>query len=459
MSRIFISAAHKSSGKTTLSIGLCAALTRQNNTIQAFKKGPDYIDPLWLSQASKRPCYNLDFFTMNHDEILNTYQQYATNCDISVIEGNKGLFDGLDLDGSNSNAALAKSLQAPVVLVIDARGMTRGVAPLILGYQNFDQEINIAGVILNQLGGQRHEDKLRQVIEHYTDVPVVGAVYRNPDIEIDERHLGLIPSNEQSTSEQLIEKLADIVTDQVDLNTLKNIAGTQSPTITFPPIGTNKAKQITIKPDLKIGVARDAAFGFYYQNDFDALQEAGAELVFFDTLKDTDLPKVDALFIGGGFPETHLKALEANKTLRKAIHDAIEQGMPVYAECGGLMYLSRSIKWHDKKYSMVGSIQADACMNKKPQGRGYVKLVETSESLWPIAPKSTLHAHEFHYSALENMADNLHFAYEVKRGVGVNGSHDGIIYKALTASYSHMRNTEQSPWAQAFVNYVRNSIN
>ena len=193
MSQIFISAAHKSSGKTTIALGLCAALRARGLRVQPFKKGPDYIDPMWLGRAAGHSCHNLDFYTMDRDEITDTVGYYAQSADISVIEGNKGLYDGLDLDGSNSNAALAKLLNAPVVLVLDARGMTRGIAPLILGYQHFDSDVRIAGVVLNQLGGSRHESKLRAVIEHYTDVPVLGAVARKPDMNIHERHLGLIP--------------------------------------------------------------------------------------------------------------------------------------------------------------------------------------------------------------------------------------------------------------------------
>ena len=184
MAHLLISAAHKSSGKTTMSIGLCAALAETGMIVQPFKKGPDYIDPMWLGRAAGRPCHNLDFYTMKPDEIVNTVAQHSQGADISVIEGNKGLYDGLDLDGSNSNAALSSLLHAPVILVLDARGMTRGIAPLILGYQAFDPDIHIAGVILNQLGGSRHESKLHAVIEHYTDVQVVGSVYRNSELSI-----------------------------------------------------------------------------------------------------------------------------------------------------------------------------------------------------------------------------------------------------------------------------------
>jgi cobyrinic acid a,c-diamide synthase len=300
MSRLLISAAHKSSGKTTVSLGLCAALAERGLAVQPFKKGPDYIDPMWLGQAAGRPCHNLDFYCMSHEEILATVGQYSSNADISLIEGNKGLYDGLDLDGSNSNAALATLTHTPVILVLDARGMTRGIAPLILGYQAFDPAVKIAGVILNQLGGSRHEAKLRAVIEHYTDVPVIGGVHRNPALLIDERHLGLIPSNEASTADRKIIEIRDCIKEQVDLERLLAVAGNDTLEFTLPP----PVHGITT-PAVRIGIAHDAAFGFYYPDDLAALQQAGAELLPFNTLTDSSLPAVDGLFIGGGFPESH----------------------------------------------------------------------------------------------------------------------------------------------------------
>src|SRR5574340_357923 len=226
MPRVFISAAHKSSGKTTLTLGLCAALDARGHAVQPFKKGPDYIDPLWLGMAARRPCYNLDFHMMRQHEIEQQFARRAAGARISLIEGNKGLYDGLNLDGSNSNAALARLLEAPVVLVIDARGMTRGIAPLILGYQAFDRDIRIAGVILNNLGGARHESKLRAVIEHYTDVPVVGAVHHDKRLEIVERHLGLMPSNEAEAATRRVNEIGAVVGAQVDLDRLLEIAAT-----------------------------------------------------------------------------------------------------------------------------------------------------------------------------------------------------------------------------------------
>ena len=299
MSHFLISAAHKSSGKTTLSIGLCAALAESGSIVQPFKKGPDYIDPMWLSKAANRPCHNLDFYTMQESEIIQTVARYSNDADITVIEGNKGLYDGLDLDGSNSNAALASLVKAPVILVLDARGMTRGIAPLILGYQAFDNDIDIAGVILNQLGGSRHESKLHAVIEHYTDVKVIGSVYKNPALSIEERHLGLMPSNEDDTADVKIRQIRDIVKAQVDLDLLRSIAN-KAPAL--PVSDTPKQQTIHITSPLKIGIVENDAFGFYYPDDLDAIRSTGAELISIDNIRDKTLPDIDALFIGGGFP-------------------------------------------------------------------------------------------------------------------------------------------------------------
>jgi len=457
MNRLLISAAHKSSGKTTLSVGLCAALHRRGLKVQPFKKGPDYIDPMWLSLASERPCHNLDFFLTGNDEILATVAARAGDADIALIEGNKGLYDGLDLDGSNSNAALAKLLDSPVVLVIDARGMTRGVAPLILGYQAFDRDIHIGGVILNQLGGARHERKLRAVIEHYTDVPVIGAVHHDDRLAIVERHLGLVPSNEASGARAKIDDLADAVAAQVDLDQLLQLSRS------VPPLpGTHSHPAATAIPpaDVRIGIARDAAFAFYYPADLEALRRHGAELVPIDTLRDPQLPAVDGLFIGGGFPEVQMRALEANQSLRAAIRHAIDAGLPVYAECGGLMYLSRSLSWRGERCAMVGALPADTVMHDRPQGRGYVKLRENGKSPWPAVagwagPEVEIRAHEFHYSSLENVADDLVYAYDVKRGTGIDGKRDGIVYHNVLACYTHMRDVGDNHWTARFVEFVR----
>jgi cobyrinic acid a,c-diamide synthase len=342
----------------------------------------------------------------------------------------------------------------PVVLVVDCSGMTRGIAPLLLGYQQFDRQLSFAGVILNRVGGSRHEGKLRAAIERYTDFQVMGAVARDKHLEIAERHLGLIPGNEVGSAEDFIEKIARAVDQQVDLNSFGTLAGLGR----GQRLAATELLPATRKPEVRIGIARDAAFGFYYPGDLEALGAAGAKLVPVNTLRDTELPRLDGLFIGGGFPETQMHALEANQRLRRAIRDAIEGGLPVYAECGGLMYLSRSIRWLDRRCEMVGSIPADTEMCDRARGRGYVRLRETGKGLWPLRTRAgaltDFPAHEFHYSKLVNY-DGLRYAYEVLRGHGVDGEHDGIVIGNTLASFSHLRDVAANHWTERFVGFVR----
>jgi cobyrinic acid a,c-diamide synthase len=262
--RLMLSAAHKSSGKTTIALGLAAAFSRRGLAVQTFKKGPDYIDAMWMACASGRACYNLDPYLVPGNEMLDSFVRRAEDCALALVEGNKGLYDGLALDGSNSNAAVAVALGLPVVLVLDARGMTRGVAPLILGYQAFDRRVRIDGVILNRLGGARHEAKLRAVIEHYTDVPVLGAVHESLDIAIDERHLGLIPSNEASHAAALVGRVAAAVAAQVDLDRMLQVAEAAP---SCPGRGIAQTAACASRSRVRIGIARDRAFGFYYSDD------------------------------------------------------------------------------------------------------------------------------------------------------------------------------------------------
>lgn len=455
MGHIYISAAHKSSGKTTLSIGLCAAMRESGVVVQPFKKGPDYIDPLWLGQAAGRPCYNLDFYTMEREEIGALFSDKLQGAEFGLIEGNKGLYDGLALDGSNSNAALAAQLDSPIVLVLDSQGMTRGIAPLILGYQAFDPAIRIVGVILNKVGGSRHEAKLRSVIEHYTDVKVLGAVQRCDDLVISERHLGLVPSNEVGSSQEHIRRMGRLIREQVDLDGLQAITGPS-------PVSRRTSSQTDAPAPnagdrVRIAVACDSAFGFYYTGDLDALRSSGAELMPFSPLHDSALPSCDGLFLGGGFPETHMQQLEQNAAMRESVAAFIENDGPAYAECGGLMYLCDRLTWEGKTRKMAGVIPAGVVMHPKPQGRGYVQLRNTSAHPWTGSDGAgqVVSAHEFHYSALEGLPDGLEFAYQVERGYGLDGTRDGIVYRNLLASYAHLRDTRAHPWAERFVDFVR----
>ena len=455
MAHLYVSAAHKSSGKTVIATGICAALSRRGISVQPFKKGPDYIDPMWLGRAAGRPCRNLDFFTMAPAEIIAACHRYGSDADINVIEGTKGLHDGVAVDGSDSNAALTKLLASPVLLVVDARGLTRGVAPLVDAQSRFDGGVRTAGVILNRVGGPRHESKLRAAIEHYTDIPVLGAVSDNKALTIPEGHLGLLPTNDHPQAVQIIEAMADAVRAQVDLDAVLRIAGQAH----WPAANPDEAAPDCPDARVRVGVARDAAFGFYYPGDLEGLQAAGAELEFFNTMTDTSLPEVDALFIGGGFPERHMDALAANKPFQQSLKGRIQAGMPVYAECGGLMYLSRSLQWKDKRAAMVGAIEADAVMHDKPRGRGYVKLRETGKSPWPLLDgdnkERIVYAHEFHYSDLENCAPELEFAYDVLRGHGIDGEHDGLVVGNVLASFSHLRDVAAHPWTRRFVAFAR----
>lgn len=454
MAHVYVSAAHKSSGKTIIATGICAALRQRDMSVQPFKKGPDYIDPMWLGLAAGRPCRNLDFFTMAREEIVAACCRHGSGADISVIEGTKGLHDGVALDGSDSNAALARLLGSPVILVVDARGLTRGIAPLIDAQSGFDHGVHTAGVILNRVGGSRHEAKLRAAIEHYTDIPVLGAVADDKLLNIPEGQLGLPPATGHPEAGCLVESIAEAVRSQVDLDRLLEISSEAA----WPAANAGGDRAGPGVGAVRIGVARDAAFGFYYPDDLEGLAAAGAQLLFFDTLADEALPDVDALFIGGGFPERHMDALAANGSMQRAIRRHIRAGMPVYAECGGLMYLCRSLECEGKRAAMVGAIEADVVMHDKPRGRGYVKLRETGNSPWPApdggAEDRVLHAHEFHYSDLVNCAPDFRFAYEVIRGRGVDGKHDGIVSGNLLASFSHLRDVGAHGWSRRFVRFV-----
>ncbi|MCW5636349.1 MAG: cobyrinate a,c-diamide synthase [Rubrivivax sp.] len=453
--RLLVSAAHKSSGKTTVSLGLAAAWAAGGLVVQCFKKGPDYIDPMWLALASGRPCHNLDPHLSAPEAIRQRVASASGGADLALVEGNKGLHDGLSLDGSDSNAALARMLGAPVLLVLDARGMTRGVAPLILGMQAFDRDVRIAGVVLNRVGGARHEAKLRAVIEHYTDVPVLGAVAEDRRLALAERHLGLLPCAEHASAAAWVADVAKLVGAQVDLARMRTLA-LPAPAADLadlsPPVHRLHGAR------LRIGVARDRAFGFYYADDLEALRAGGAQLVFIDTLHDQRLPALDGLFIGGGFPETCLDALEDNPALRGALREAIRAGLPTYAECGGLMLLARSIRWRERTAEMVGVIPGDAVMHERPVGRGYVQLAETAAMPWPasagVPGPVTVRGHEFHHASLEGLPAGQRFAWRVQRGHGIDGRNDGLVVHNLLASFSHLRHGAGAMWVDRFLAHV-----
>ncbi len=456
--RLVIAAPQGRSGKTTLTLGLCAAIKAQGFAIQPFKKGPDYIDPSWLSEAAGQACYTLDpFFYNQPDALIQAFVCTAQQADISLVEGNHGIFDSFDDSGSGSTAALARTLQAPILLVINATRIGRSIAAIVHGCQTFEPQTPIAGVVLNQVAHSRHESRLRQAIESYCSIPVVGSIPRNESLSIPDRHLGLVPRGENEALLPVIAACKQMAERNLDLQLVYKIACSApqlqlAETPCLPPVESAAALA-------RIGVFRDRAFTFYYPDNLDALQSAGAQLVFIDSLNDALLPDLDLLYIGGGFPEMFMEQIAANAALRSAVRQAVEAGLPVYAECGGLMYLSQRIRWGDQTAEMAGVLPCEIEMTHKPQGHGYVVAsVDHENPFFP--PGSILRGHEFHNSRLydlsnEQASGSLNTCYHLTRGNGLGDARDGIVYRNVLASYTHLHAGGAPGWASGLVRRAR----
>jgi len=449
--RVVVAALRGGSGKTTLSLGLIAAWRNRAGGVVPFKKGPDYIDAGWLSLAAGRPCYNLDPFMMAADDIIASFCSRTRGAAGAVIEGNRGLFDGLDREGSCSTAELAKLLKAPVLLVVDGTKVTRSAAAIVLGCLHLDAQVSIGGVILNRVAGSRHESMLRASIEHYCGIPVLGAVPRFEEDCFPERHMGLVTVSEHPEAarallarvqaveryldlEKVIELASKVRGLECDLHRLQEVA--PSTTALRPP---------------RIGVVRDSAFQFYYPENLEALEERGAELVECSALTDSKLPPVDALYIGGGFPETHAQELATNEGFRQSLRMAIDQGLPVYAECGGLMYLGRSIRVQGRTYPMVGALPLDFELCQRPQAHGYTRIeVVEPNPFYPVGTR--LRGHEFHYSRITAAStEGLQMAFRMGRGRGIVDERDGVCYRNVLATYSHVHASGTPLWAEGMI--------
>jgi cobyrinic acid a,c-diamide synthase len=444
---LLISSPQGRSGKTVVTIGLCNALKRKGLSVQPFKKGPDYIDPSWLTVATGRSCRNLDLFLIPEDRLLHSFHRSCEGVNLAIVEGAMGLYDGLDSYGTT--AEIACLLNLPILLVVNTSRMTTSIAAMVKGYQLFQTDIKIAGVILNYVSGRRHEEKLRGAVEQHCGIPVVGSIPRDPDLLIAERHLGLIPSRETSKAMSLVERIGKKLEPYLDLEGILTIAKEFRPPRPVPFQSGERNEEREDQPiKTKIGVMRDRAFNFYYPENLEALKKEGAQLIFINSFMDR-LPEVDGLYFGGGFPEFFLEDLEKNRELREDIARAIEEGLPVYAECAGLMYLCRSIHWQGRSYEMVGIIPAEVQLSEKPEGHGYVIVEVIGENpFFPIG--LTLRGHEFHHSSLSSLR-GLPFAYQVKRGQGIHHQQDGIVYKNLFASYVHLHALGTPEWAHGFV--------
>lgn len=442
------------SGKTTLSLGIIAALrSRKGLKVIPFKKGPDFIDAGWMSVAAKNPCYNLDPFLISKEKVLESFISHFTG-DIAVIEGNRGLYDGMDAEGSYSTAELAKLLKSPVILIVDCTKMTRTAAAVVLGCMNLDRDVNIKGVVLNQVSGSRHESVVRLSIEKYCSLPVLGTIPRLHSGEFPERHMGLTPYQEHHDTENAISFVEELAEKYIDIDAILNIANNAEPL--NDNISSSLPMSHSLSPVVRIGVIRDSAFQFYYPENIEELEKKGAEIIEVNALHDDHLPDVDALYIGGGFPETNAIRLAENVDFRDSVRSAAEKGLPIYAECGGLMFLGDSIIVDGRKYSMVGIFPIVFEMKKKPQAHGYTVVeVEKYNPFYPVG--TVLHGHEFHYSAVVEMKENgdVSTVFKMKRGNGIRDEMDGICYKNVFATYTHIHALGAEEWVKGFINRAK----
>ena len=448
--RLVVSAPHRSSGKSTVATGLCAALSRRGMAVQPFKKGPDFIDPMWLSAAAGRRCRNLDFFMMGRERMVETFVRHSRGADLSIVECNHGLHDGLDVEGSDSSAALARLLDAPVLLVVNATRLTRGIVPLLLGHIEFERDVRIAGIVLNRVSSGRQEEKIRAALRRYCDVPVLGVLPNMAELEIAERHLGLTPLQEDPALVSRLDGFDRAVEAGLDLDAIVRIAG-EAPAVDNREL---PAGLPTTGKDVRLGVAQDRAFNFYYPENLEALEAAGAELVTFSPLADRSLPAVDGLYLGGGFPEFFMDELEGNASLRRELHRAVGDGLPVWAECGGLMYLTRRMHWRGRSAPMVGVLPCEVEMSERPAGHGYVELEETGKSPWPQEGRR-LRGHEFHHSQVTGLEGGAACAYRTLRGKGTLPGGDGLMTANCIATYTHLHHDGAPFWAEEFVAAIR----
>lgn len=454
---VVVAALRGGSGKTTITLGLIQALRDRGLSVAPFKKGPDYIDPFWHTEAAGHPCHNLDPYMMGRSQVEKAFNHRTVGFQSAVIEGNRGLFDGKDEHGSYSTAELAKWLGVPVVLAVDCSMTSRTVAAVVLGCQRFDPELNLAGVILNPVANSRQEGVVRRAIEQTCGLPVLGAVPRLK-LDLPERHMGLVPPQEHAAVSEALHQAGRLVAAHVDVDQLLQIMSqARAPAAQGPPLGLFPPGGRPLPAEVTIGVVRDAAFGFYYADNLEALTNHGARLVFCSALSDEGLPAVDALYIGGGFPETHAASLAANRSFCRAVRRAAEEGLPIYAECGGLMYLGHSLVVQGQAYDMAGVFPIRFEMQKRPQGHGYsVCLVRQPN--WFMETGLEFRAHEFHYSKPVPLPGaELQLAYEVQRGKGILDQGGGLIYKNVLGTYHHVHALGLPQWAGAMVEAARRS--
>ena len=442
VSSIVLAGLSGGSGKSVVSVGLIAAL-RQRGGVVPFKKGPDYIDAGWMSKAAGHPCYNLDPYLTDSTTLRQTFHTHLQGQTFAVIEGNRGLYDGVNATGEYSTAELALQLDLPVLLVVNCSKTTRTVAAMVLGCTSFDPRVRFAGVILNQIANTRHESIIRQAIEQSTDLPVLGAMPRLKQDIFPMRHLGVTPHQEYQAADQAINHLAKLAEDHFAMEAV--IAAMQ-------PVTSQPAAALPGTPRATIGVLRDAAFQFYYEENLEALQRAGARLVMIDALNTPALPPdLDGLYIGGGFPETHARQLAKNSSFRNSVRQQIDQGLPVYAECGGLIFLGRSIILDQEEFPLAGVFPVTFSLSAKPQAHGYSAfMVELANGFYPVGTR--IKGHEFRYSVVQQWEGQTEtLAVRMERGTGFVQGRDGLVKNNTLALYTHVLASGTPGWASGFL--------
>ncbi|MCL5270254.1 MAG: cobyrinate a,c-diamide synthase [bacterium] len=455
--RLILAAERGGAGKTMLALGLLAAWRGQGRECAAFKKGPDYIDSAWLSAAAGRPCRSLDVYLMGDRVTARSFADHGLIAGLNLIEGNRGLYDGVDPRGSFSTAELAKLLDCPVVLIVTCEKRTCTSAAVVLGCRAMDPRVRIAGVILNQVATARQTRVVREAVETITGLKVYGAVPRLDESDLRERHLGLKPPQELARPADAIEAAAAMARTYLDLDGLWRVAW-DAPSFAAPRRCAEARRREAAGGGgtLRVGYFRDEAFHFYYPENLEALERQGATLIPIDALRANGLPDVlDGLYIGGGFPEERAEALAANEPLRQAVRRRAGEGLPIYAECGGLIYLGDRLVTRRGEFPMAGIFPVSFALEPKPQGHGYVEAVTTARH--PFMPAGTrMRGHEFHYTRpVAADPENLAFGITLERGVGIHDGRDGLVYKNTIGTYMHLHALGARDWAPAWVRQCR----
>ncbi|MEK7578569.1 MAG: cobyrinate a,c-diamide synthase [Patescibacteria group bacterium] len=449
--RVIISATHSGAGKTTVSCGIMLALIRKGLKVSPYKAGPDYIDPGYHTQITAVISRNLDGWMLSKRRLLELFKSSACDTDISVIEGVMGLYDGLRDSPAGSTAHLAKLLKCPVILIIDAHSLSRSAAAIALGYKYFDRKVKIRAIILNNIGSKNHYFYTKAAIEAKTKIPVIGYLPKEPGLELAQRHLGLVPAQETKLKDAFREKLLSLVSKNIDLGMILKIAKRA------PLLAADKQPGGVVQRNSRcatIAVARDRAFNFYYQDNLDILRAYGARLVTFSPLSDKKLPcGIDGLYIGGGFPELFASELSKNNKLRDEICYRAKEGLPVYAECGGLMYLVKKlVDFKKKSFPMTGIFNCSVNMADKLQALGYVEIEVLRDNI--LSKKGDRNrAHAFHWSYLAGLPKETKFAYRLKKNNKVFD--DGLIYKNVLAGYTHLHFASNLHFARNFIRSCR----